>query len=604
MDLERQETLEILCAMQRNLEDSALSDPSAPINKFSTTAITTTKKCGNTSTPERDFISAAKIVGFLISYPQTTAAVARNHLLQNHGAVPAVMPNLLHHLNAIRNAQLANAGVMSGVRATSPQRTDSISASRGAETASAGGELCVVCGDKASGRHYGAVSCEGCKGFFKRSIRKQIGYMCRGTKDCPVTKFHRNRCQYCRLKKCLSMGMRSESVQAERRPVHQVSADSPPTMVQHHNGTVSKFSAMDSTQLMNGLLTIVKNEHDPVLKREVAVKAEGASSPMSGLTRPISTSPTNDFSVKRESIGEDESGIDVMTAIGMAPSESPSSSGTASSISEEGPIFNVERCRFELPVPHPPPAELNIQFICETASRLLFLSVHWMKDVRMGLKPFTLETVMKTKWCDLFVLGLMQCAEEVGLSRMLEAMNSHLAACSRVGQLKPEKFEEVSQQINYLLLLVNRFAEVKLSPMEFAYLKLVSFTSNDIPTSTCTSDTKPVNVTACQELYEHVVASSSTDDSTSEDNETHITASSVGAAIERYSRLLQLLPSLRWFRESVLVELFFSGLIGNLSIETVIPFVLKMDVMNVFEPSHGSDSILPCASLSRMLSGN
>lgn len=27
---------------------------------------------------------------------------------------------------------------------------------------------------------------------------------------CEVTKNHRNRCQYCRLQKCLSMGMRSD----------------------------------------------------------------------------------------------------------------------------------------------------------------------------------------------------------------------------------------------------------------------------------------------------------------------------------------------------------------------------------------------------------
>ena len=61
-----------------------------------------------------------------------------------------------------------------------------------------------------TGRHYGAISCEGCKGFFKRSIRKQLGYQCRGNQDCEVTKHHRNRCQYCRLQKCLAMGMRSD----------------------------------------------------------------------------------------------------------------------------------------------------------------------------------------------------------------------------------------------------------------------------------------------------------------------------------------------------------------------------------------------------------
>ena len=72
--------------------------------------------------------------------------------------------------------------------------------------------------DKASGRHYGVISCEGCKGFFKRSIRKNLGYQCRGNMDCPINKHHRNRCQYCRLQKCLAAGMRSDSVQSERKP--------------------------------------------------------------------------------------------------------------------------------------------------------------------------------------------------------------------------------------------------------------------------------------------------------------------------------------------------------------------------------------------------
>lgn len=100
-------------------------------------------------------------------------------------------------------------------------------------------ELCVVCGDKASGYHYNALTCEGCKGqssfhhhslvnrsleagrsplsshldslgFFRRSVTKKAVYHCKSGGSCEMDMYMRRKCQDCRLRKCRAVGMLAE----------------------------------------------------------------------------------------------------------------------------------------------------------------------------------------------------------------------------------------------------------------------------------------------------------------------------------------------------------------------------------------------------------
>nr|AEC11554.1 dominant positive thyroid hormone receptor [Xenopus transgenesis plasmid pDRTREdpTR-HS4] len=75
-------------------------------------------------------------------------------------------------------------------------------------------EPCVVCSDKATGYHYRCITCEGCKGFFRRTIQKNLhpSYSCKYDGCCIIDKITRNQCQLCRFKKCIAVGMAMDLV--------------------------------------------------------------------------------------------------------------------------------------------------------------------------------------------------------------------------------------------------------------------------------------------------------------------------------------------------------------------------------------------------------
>ncbi|CAG9789128.1 unnamed protein product [Diatraea saccharalis] len=119
---------------------------------------------------------------------------------------------------------------------TSPEQqhcsSTTAAAASGARDDDAPRRLCLVCGDVASGFHYGVASCEACKAFFKRTIQGNIEYTCPASNECEINKRRRKACQACRFRKCLRTGMLREGVRLDRvrggRQKYRRAPDQPP----------------------------------------------------------------------------------------------------------------------------------------------------------------------------------------------------------------------------------------------------------------------------------------------------------------------------------------------------------------------------------------
>lgn len=76
-------------------------------------------------------------------------------------------------------------------------------------------KVCGVCGDKAFGYNFNAVTCESCKAFFRRNALASKEFRCPFSEQCEITVLTRRFCQKCRLEKCLSIGMAKEYIMSD-----------------------------------------------------------------------------------------------------------------------------------------------------------------------------------------------------------------------------------------------------------------------------------------------------------------------------------------------------------------------------------------------------
>ncbi|EYB93104.1 hypothetical protein Y032_0186g1079 [Ancylostoma ceylanicum] len=142
---------------------------------------------------------------------------------------------------------------------------------------------CIVCGDVATGRHYGAIACNGCKGFFRRTIRRGYKYTCRFKSECFIDKHNRAVCRFCRYTRCIRAGMRVEQVQNERdvigkrvRTASTCTTQTKPYTIKRHQSAdecSSKQSSPEITGTAEDIWDCPETLIDALLKSEKTINS-------------------------------------------------------------------------------------------------------------------------------------------------------------------------------------------------------------------------------------------------------------------------------------------------------------------------------------------
>ncbi|KAM4654091.1 nuclear receptor subfamily 2 group C member 2 isoform 5-T6 [Amazona ochrocephala] len=407
---------------------------------------------------------------------------------------------------------------------------------------------------------------------------------------------------------CVVCGDKASAVQSERKPF-DVQREKPtncaastekiyirkdlrspliatPTFVADKDGTRSA-GLLDPGMLVNIQQPLIRDDGTVLLaadsKGETSQGALGTLAnvvtSLANLSESLNNGDTSEVQQEEQSASEITRAFDTLAkalnttdgtaAHNLADGMDPTGGGNIHVISRdqstpiievEGPLLTDTHVTFKLTMPSPMPEYLNVHYICESASRLLFLSMHWARSIPafQALGQDCNTSLVRACWNELFTLGLAQCAQVMSLSTILAAIVNHLQNSIQEDKLSGDRIKQVMEHIWKLQEFCNSMAKLDIDGYEYAYLKAIVLFSPDHPGLTSSTQIEKFQEKAQMELQDYVQKTYPED-------------------TYRLARILVRLPALRLMNSSITEELFFTGLIGNVPIDSIIPYILKME---------------------------